>query len=391
MIVGGGAPELDSPPPEIVAPSGPAERIAGPLTPQMQLAALPQSPGRNGGQPPSGKVFAPGVRDRLRRLPANRVWLIAMVGLVTLGLIIAVKWRITGRLIGDVVPLPGVAPVTAGANPLPAGNPAVVTGQIAFVSDMTGAPDIYLLDLASGSTTRVLGSITSKIDPDWSADAQRLVFTAQDGDQHLIDTIRIDGSGIQQILSDAAELATPRWSPDGQRIAFVSKRDGNREIYTMNLDGTGITRLTENEASDFRPIWSPDGAQIAFYSDRDGNLSIFVMNADGSNALSLTSPAARDYDAAWSPDGQKIAFVSERDGNAEIYVMDRDGTDQIRLTSNDAADTSPTWSPDGSQIAFVSRRDGNANIYIMKADGTGQHVAIDTPDDELAPVWQPAP
>ena len=52
------------------------------------------------------------------------------------------------------------------------------------------------------------------------------------------------------------------WSPDGDRIAFVSNRDGNWEIYTMDTTGGNVRRLTTNPKFDGDPIWIrvPTGA-----------------------------------------------------------------------------------------------------------------------------------
>ncbi len=334
---------------------------------------------RPGGRPSrvSGRLRT--LFDALRRIP---VWGWA------LGVVIVVGWSLFAILTtrgssGSFIASPLVTP-----------DPAVVAagrggGTIAFVSEIAGAPDIYLLEVDGAGVRRVLNDVTSKSDPAWSPDGKQIVFRSQVKDQHVIDVMNADGTNVRQLFGEAAENFTPDWSPDGKKIVFASKRDGNPEIYAMNTDGSGIVRLTNNPAADWKPTWSPDGQFIAFYSGRDGNFNIYVMNADGGNPIVLTGSPAGDYDPAWSPDGKKIAFVSERDGNAEIYVMDADGTDQVRLTRNDAADISPTWSPDGKNIAFVSKRDGNAEIYVMDVDGTDQRRLTNSPEDNLNPVWQP--
>ena len=55
-----------------------------------------------------------------------------------------------------------------------------------------------------------------------------------------------DGSGETRLTTNSAHEVDPSWSPDGTRIVFTSSRDMNFEIYVMNTDGTVQTNLTKN-------------------------------------------------------------------------------------------------------------------------------------------------
>src|SRR3989442_8796182 len=127
--------------------------------------------------------------------------------------------------------------------------------------------------------------------------------------------VNIDGTALTRLTENPAEDIEPSFSPDGARLVFTSRRDGNREIYVMNVDGSQQTRLTNEPADDFHPDWSPDGSHIAFTSTRDGNRESYSMAADGTRPVRLTGHEADDFQPAWSPLGARIAFTSARDGN----------------------------------------------------------------------------
>jgi Tol biopolymer transport system component len=117
-----------------------------------------------------------------------------------------------------------------------------------------------------------------------------------------------DGSNQQCLTDNPAWDLEPYWSPDGSRIVFTSNRDGNYEIYVMDADGSNQQRLTDNPARDSHPSWSPDGSRIAFHSNRDGNMEIYMMDADGSNQQRLTYNYVHD-EIDRQPCHGRVAFL----------------------------------------------------------------------------------
>src|SRR5437879_12696220 len=56
--------------------------------------------------------------------------------------------------------------------------------------------------------------------PDWSADARRVVYSSYRND--AVGVLDIASGASRPLLQNAAVNVEPRFSPDGQRLAFIS-------------------------------------------------------------------------------------------------------------------------------------------------------------------------
>jgi TolB protein len=141
------------------------------------------------------------------------------------------------------------------------------------------------------------------VDPDWSSDGQKIVFTSFDvSDSPMIPTsaeiwtINPDGSGLAQLTFNTLEERAPAWSPNGTRITYMCKQGPaapnlDNEICVMNADGTGQTQLTFNTLNDATSSFSPDGQKIIFHrGGGGGGTQLWVMNPDGSGQVQVTGP-----------------------------------------------------------------------------------------------------
>ena len=69
-----------------------------------------------------------------------------------------------------------------------------------------------------------------------------------------------------RMTNDPADDMNPTWSPDGKRIAFTSDRRGQRETYVKDPFGTAGEELLSSEKGVGQNVddWSPDGRSIAY-------------------------------------------------------------------------------------------------------------------------------
>ena len=277
-------------------------------------------------------------------------------------------------------------------------------GRIAYASlrNSRYGLDIYVLDVAKGSSKRLTRNRGSDDNPAWSPDGQRIAYDNFDsfGAGRHIYVMSAAGDGAIALTNTAdngSQNSHPSWSPDGTRLVFSSSPpgSGSADIHVIPADGSGPAVNLTNLPTDLNiePAWAPDAGsavKVAFTSSHGGSgLDVWVYDESKTPAMTqLTSGGARM--PAWSPDGTRIAYAAQVNGFFDVFVVNADGTGSpTNLTDNAAHDTDPAWSSDGSKITFVSSRDGNNEVYLMNADGTApRRLTVNSVLDRSL-SWQP--
>lgn len=272
---------------------------------------------------------------------------------------------------------------------------AIVSNQIAFVSDRNGNGDIFIMNADGSSQKPLIASSDMENYPSLSPNGTRIAYgKAPSGtDDYQLYVADVDGSNETALTSGTggAQTIFSSWSPDGKKIAFTTQRDGNYEVYTMNSDGSAQTNISRSDSLDgiSNASWSPDGNKILFYSKRGQgtDFEIYLGNTDGSGMVQLTDNTYEDRYPSWSPDGSKIMFTSNKDGDSEIFVMNADGSGVVQLTNNSVDDNASSWSSDGTEITFT-RYDDNIDIYKINVDGSGLETNLSSyPGADVWPNW----
>lgn len=266
------------------------------------------------------------------------------------------------------------------------GEKGPFTGEIAFVTKLSGNKEISVMDYDGRNVQRVTNNGSINLNPDFAPSGREIIYTSyKKGNPDLYRRELFTGSETR-ISARPGLNAMGAIAPDDSRTALVLTKDGNSQIYLISGTGRELARLTRNSAIDVSPAWSPDGTKLAFVSDRLGKPQIFSMKADGTNVKRLTLNGAYNVTPRWSPNNDRIVYARKGGNGFQLFAINPDGSHDVQLTTR-GSNEHPRWSPDGRFIVFSSTRDGGQAIYLMRADGSGQTRVSRGKSVDSHPAW----
>jgi eukaryotic-like serine/threonine-protein kinase len=237
---------------------------------------------------------------------------------------------------------------------------------LAYVKDDNGGHAIWVRQLATGSTVKVLGGTPGEIAGlTFSADGNYLYFVKEEGSGGGSDAlfqIASLGGVPRQILTDVDSPIT--FSPDGKRFAFVRDAAKTSALFIADTDGTNLKPLASLKRPAYfpseGPAWSPDGKRIAISETPDGDYSNYALETVDVDSGDIRRVGSRQWDfprqIAWLPDGSAMVFaagVDQTSLNAQLWQVSYPDGDARRITNDLNFYMGATVTSDASALATV--------------------------------------
>ena len=143
---------------------------------------------------------------------------------------------------------------------------------------------------------------------------------------------------MTRLTKEEGAWTSPVVSADGRRIAFAgypATKASYRvaDLYVMNVDGSGMQKLTGDLDRDPNSItWAPDGAGIYFVAEDRGTSNMFMASLAGGTKRVTTGPQVLSLGSI-SKSGVAVGVRSAPQAPPDIYRTDlRKPTELTQLT-----------------------------------------------------------
>jgi len=261
---------------------------------------------------------------------------------------------------GEVDPLPAEPREYTSPSLSPDGR------QVAVIIREGSNYDVWILDVARGSLTRLTSHPGEDIAPIWTPDGKKVTFASEMAAQGPALWWRpVDRSGPQELLLENDELQgriPTSWSLDGQTLAFTDLLNPvtGSDIWMLPLEGEGKPwAFLDTEFDESMAMFSPDGRLLAYMSNETGRDEVYVQ------PFSVTGPRGTKQisvgggtEPVWAPDGRELFY---RNGDKMMAV---------------AIETEPELSVGTARLLFEGRF-----LPVLSGDDPGSSYAI-SPDGQ---------
>jgi serine/threonine protein kinase/Tol biopolymer transport system component len=237
---------------------------------------------------------------------------------------------------------------------------ASTTGTLVFSEIEDPVQGLIWFDRGGNRLGQVGGS-ASNFDPTLSPDDTSVVFARPDPDSGSPDLWLIDlARGTSPRLTyDERQDFSPAWSPNGSRIVFAAQpRGAPPNLFQKTVRDGGAEELLVKAIFNSQPTdWSRDGGFV-IYARRDPRTQydLWVLSispgAERQETLYFASPG-NEHQAQFSPDGTRVAYTSDESGTNEVYV-DTFPKPATREQISTGGGIQPRWRADGRELFYLS-------------------------------------
>ncbi len=198
----------------------------------------------------------------------------------------------------------------------------------------------------------------------WSPDGERLAYSSNARNPFFFDIYLRDmrSGATRRVLERDGTWHAYAFSPDGRSLLVARvNRSGDNDLFLLDLHNPSAEPVHLTPHTDFaqyatqtaRPQFDPDGRRIWCISDQDADFAALGYIDVG--ARRFTPVAAPEWDVellAVSPEG-RIAYAVNVDGYSELRLRDADGDDRPIEGLPRGVITFLAWSPDGDRLAIT--------------------------------------
>jgi dipeptidyl aminopeptidase/acylaminoacyl peptidase len=146
------------------------------------------------------------------------------------------------------------------------------------------------------------------------------------------------------------------YSPDGRQIAFSWDAQGPFDLFRREVGSAAEpTALLSSGVWKYPESWSPDGRYLSYNQSEPGQpRDIWVLPMTGdAKPFPIAQTPAEESGSAFSPDGRFLAYVSDESGRSEVFVRTFPASTRKWQVSTGGG-TAPVWRRDGKELFYLT-------------------------------------
>ena len=199
---------------------------------------------------------------------------------------------------------------------------------VAMTDAATAQPDLWVLGLARGTTSRLTSDPATDWFPVWSADGGRLLFGSNRSGATAIFQKAVGGGqeepAAEGVVSAANATYPSDMSGDGRFLLSVQSTPRGYDLGVLTLAGERkSSTFLGTPFNEVQGRFSPNTRWVAYASDESGRFEVYVRPfpaASGQTPISI----AGGMQPEWRRDGKELFYISA-DGKLTAVPVTTDG------------------------------------------------------------------
>jgi len=254
--------------------------------------------------------------------------------------------------------------------------------------------DIWVMDFSGGSRTRLTFGGATHLEPSWSADGQKVVYTRQNGTSVVTGTTLrarlANGGGQEEILKEPdpaakipSSLIMPQLSPDGHYLVYMEQNGpSGAAVWAQPLTGdkkaVPVVQPPSPQARIVQYRLSPDGRWLAYSSTESGREEVYVTHFPSGQGRWQVSQNGGTF-PAWSQNGKELWFtgtdltlrVAEVNPKSTEFEM-QPVQNMFQINYVTPVGTPYDVSPDGQKLIFSTFPESVSTPMVLVTNWTAE-------------------
>ena len=264
---------------------------------------------------------------------------------------------------------------------------ASANGELLYQHGAAGGGSQLIWYDASGKPGEpVLAETADYYSPALSPDGSKLAFDIETngvGDIWVVDLARHTKT---RLTFGPQYSASPIWCPDGKSIVYsYGASAAGDSLYRQNADGSGSKeKLLETPGILNIPFSVSSDARYIAYMRRDPKsntswdiwaLPMFPDKSGEQKPFPVVATNFIDITPSFSPDGKWLAYATNETGRQEVYIQPfPSGAGRWQVST--AGGSRPNWRKDGKELFFLSP---DQQVMAVDVNQNGASLQLGTP------------